>query len=729
MRLHYSGYKALLMMSILCCFVQSQAQYGWNFQYALNNVSTQWRRLASGDTTAIASFTFSRDIPSDPKSYYLKGFRLWPITNSSAGWFVDELQLYLDKGNRSFGADDSLISGGLAITIPDQSDSVNSISFDFGGDSLLLIDNRMLFIVTIIHDWHDDDAENLEIDTSVSGPYGKWFSVKVFKEDIIVSPTVSNDINRPTVIEFDYQALNLPVTIRNNLASSAEQDKIRLNMFYPTLLSIDESSASKNQRIDDLSFYAYVFLPVTNDSIELSIKSASFQFGFDNRILEFESVDYGEVWGDDAWFYVDTSATQVELFDEDHPEYTVFQYNVAFSNSELINNEFEVIDSSSVIRLKFNIVGPGISPIFIRNINIRDRWGVQYHAYQHLQNNANVEAGGDSERYDAWAKYILGDYTFSGGDEISTAGICDGQVSWEDISLFSDYFWLNPASSHWYKRFDIGSSESVSPSQYSPDDTTNFYDLMVLGTNYRRTYEGAFSQKVITQDTKLIEIHLSSKQLSDNLLVRINMKNVKDMQAAHLLLNFDPQALRFESIGYGDWIRNNGENKLLLIPEELTDKGIVDLNFISLGKSLNGDGEFAEIRLTQLQPNYVLPDIAEVDIRDSHCKSLVTSVVPDEATSVAEHFLLLLSYPNPFNNETRILYNIPKSETGNYSVTIIDIRGSCVTTLENRYHQAGSYHINWNGCDQYGQAVASGVYFLCLKGLKINKINKIMLLR
>ncbi|MBN2600592.1 MAG: hypothetical protein JXR87_01220, partial [Candidatus Marinimicrobia bacterium] len=203
---HRSGFKAFLLMSILCFFVPVQAQYGWNFQYALNNVSTQWRHLASGDTMAIANFTFSTDDPDDPQTYYLKGFRLWPITNSSAGWFVDELRLYMDRGNRSFGADDSLISGGLAITIPDQSDSVNSISFNFGGDSLLLVDNRMLFVVAIVHDWADDDPENLEIDTTANGPYGKWFSIKVFKEDLIVSPTVSNDINRPAVVQFAYQA-------------------------------------------------------------------------------------------------------------------------------------------------------------------------------------------------------------------------------------------------------------------------------------------------------------------------------------------------------------------------------------------------------------------------------------------------------------------------------------------------------------------------------------------
>ncbi|MDO9547630.1 MAG: cohesin domain-containing protein [Candidatus Marinimicrobia bacterium] len=730
MQKHRSGYKALFLMSVLCFFVESQAQYGWNFQYALNNVTTQWRHLASGDTMAIASFTFSTDNPADPKSYYLKGFRLWPITNSTTGWFVDELQLYMDRGNRSFGADDSLISGGLAITIPDQSDSVNSISFNFGGDSLLLADNRMLFVVAIVHDWRDDDPENLEIDTTGAGPYGKWFSIKVFTGDFNVTPAGSNDVKQPlAVVEFGYQALNLPVTIRNELATSAENDSSNLNMFYPTFRSINGTAASKIQRIDDLSFYADIFLPVTNDSIELSIKSTSFQFGFDNRILEFESAEYGDVWNEDDWYYVDTSVTQVELYDENHPEYSIFQYSAEIGGSELVNNKYRAIDSSSVIRLKFNVIGPGISPIFIRNIDIRDRWGVQYHAYQHLQNYANVESGGNSDRFDAWAKYILGDYTFSGGDQISAAGICDGQVTWEDISLFSDYFWLNPASSRWYKRFDIGSSESVSPSQYSPDDTTNFYDLMVLGTNYRRTYDGAFNQKIVAQNRESLKIQMTSEELSSNLLIRINMKNVNDLQAAHLRLNFDSQILRFESIETGEWVKNVNENQLLLAPEALAEKGIIDLNFVSLGKSLNGEGEFAEIRLTKLCPNPSLPEIAEVDIRDSNCRSLSTFVVPDVETVVAKDFLILENYPNPFNGETRISYNIPESKAGNYRVMIVDIRGNCISTLENRFHHAGSYQFHWNGCYQNGQAVASGMYFLVLRGSGVGKIRKIMLLR
>ena len=720
--------KTLLIVGMLLISVPVLAQYGWNFKYASNDTTTHWRHLASGDTIAIASFTFSRDNPADPKTYYIKGFRLWPITNASE-WFVDSLQLYMDRGNRVFSADDSLISGGLAITIPDQADSVNSISFNFHGDSLLLIDNRMLFVVAVVHEWHDDNPENLEIDTTAAGPYGKWFSIKVFKEDITVSPVVSNDINHPTVVQFGYQALNMPITVRNNLASTAEDDSAKLNMFYPTYLALNNSAASKAQRIDDLSFYADIFLPVTNDSIVLSLKSVSLQFGFDNRVLEFESVEYGNVWGDDSWFYVDTSVTQVELFDPEHPEYTIFQYDAWFNGSEPVNNIYEVIDSSSVIRLKFNVIGPGVSPIFLQGLDLRDRWGIRYHTYQTLQNHATIEIGATGDRFDAWVKYVLGDYTVSGGDEISTTGVCDGRVTWEDIALFSDYIWLNPGHSSWTKRFDIGSSESVSPSQYSHDDTTNFYDLMVLGTNYQRSYQGVFNQKVTETDRNPVEISPVFEQSSGRLIARIAMKNVNDLYAAHIVMNYDPSGYRYESLELSEWVEKAIKNKILIAPKTLAENGRLDLNFVALDGSLSGEGEFVEIQMSVLSPNVDEPEITDIDLRNSECRSLMTSISHEAEKPIARQYALLTNYPNPFNAETRISYRILENRGGNYQVMLFDIRGNHVVTLSDRYRQPGSYHLEWDGMDQFGEPVSSGVYLLTLTGPHVNKIRKVMLLR
>ncbi|MCK4641241.1 MAG: T9SS type A sorting domain-containing protein [Candidatus Marinimicrobia bacterium] len=724
--------------------MQSQAQYVWKFEYVLNNASSKWRHLASGDTTAIASFKFSRTDENDTTTYYLKGFRLWPITNSSTEWFIDELRLYMDRGDEKFSLDDSLISYGLELELqidplrglPVQSDSVNSVSFDFGGDSLLIVDvdKQMMFVVAVVHNWRDENPENLEIDTTATGPYGKWFSIKVFKEDITVSPDVHNIITIPDSAEkFFYQALNLPVTIRNGFASSAEDDSTRLNMFYPTFRPINGTTASKNQRIDDLSFDADVFIPVKNDSIELGIKSASFQFGFDNRILEYESVELGSLWNDlwglGAGYYVITSVTQVDLFDEDHPEYTIFQYNVEINEERTA--EYGTVDSSSIIRLKFNVVGPGISPIFIQNIDIRDRWGIQYHTYQHLQNYANVEAGGNSERYDAWAKYILGDFTYSGGAEISTAGIGDARVSWEDVSLFANYLWLSSASANWYKRFDIGSPDSPIPSVLSLDDTTNFYDLMILGINYQRSISGVFNQKITTRETCQLEIYQENENLSSDLsIIRVFMKNVQDMASAHLCWRFNSTQLQVQSITAGDWVRNTTETQLMLVPDGLLSKGIIDLNFVALSNSLNGEGQFVEIALRKKTTIDMELFLEEIDVRNSQGKQIeVRYFSGGDDLIVPEEYFLLNNYPNPFNASTKIAYSIAADKPGNYIVDIRDILGNTIITLENRYHRSGKYVLYWNGKNQLDQPVSSGMYFLKLHGKSVNKTKKIMLLR
>ncbi len=68
------------------------------------------------------------------------------------------------------------------------------------------------------------------------------------------------------------------------------------------------------------------------------------------------------------------------------------------------------------------------------------------------------------------------------------------------------------------------------------------------------------------------------------------------------------------------------------------------------------------------------------------------------------------SYPNPFNPETNILYNI-KSPV-HVTLRIYDVQGQLVRALVNDYQQPGNYSVRWNGLNQNGVQVPSGVYFL-----------------
>lgn len=69
-------------------------------------------------------------------------------------------------------------------------------------------------------------------------------------------------------------------------------------------------------------------------------------------------------------------------------------------------------------------------------------------------------------------------------------------------------------------------------------------------------------------------------------------------------------------------------------------------------------------------------------------------------------------YPNPFNPATTIRYHLPVS--CHVQLVIYDIYGRKVALLENSYHNAGTHEIIWNGKNDNGYLVASGVYIFRL---------------
>ena len=90
-------------------------------------------------------------------------------------------------------------------------------------------------------------------------------------------------------------------------------------------------------------------------------------------------------------------------------------------------------------------------------------------------------------------------------------------------------------------------------------------------------------------------------------------------------------------------------------------------------------------------------------------------------------FRLNQNYPNPFNPTTTISYGLP--ETGSAKLTIYDIRGQEITTLQNATKPPGNYQVQWNGIDQSGHPVSTGVYFARLQAGEYSQTIKMLYLR
>jgi len=83
------------------------------------------------------------------------------------------------------------------------------------------------------------------------------------------------------------------------------------------------------------------------------------------------------------------------------------------------------------------------------------------------------------------------------------------------------------------------------------------------------------------------------------------------------------------------------------------------------------------------------------------------------------------NYPNPFSRETSISYNIPKG--GQTTLAIYNTKGQVIRTLLNASVKSGSYTINWNGTDDNGKSVASGIYIFRLTSGNKTITHKLLL--
>ena len=107
-------------------------------------------------------------------------------------------------------------------------------------------------------------------------------------------------------------------------------------------------------------------------------------------------------------------------------------------------------------------------------------------------------------------------------------------------------------------------------------------------------------------------------------------------------------------------------------------------------------------------------------------KHLKTQVFPADVKCPS--FQLFQNYPNPFNPQTTISYQLPSSI--NVSLIIFDVLGQEVQTLVNENKSAGCNSVTWDGKDNWGQPVSSGVYFYQLKaGNEFLQTKKLLLIK
>ncbi len=108
----------------------------------------------------------------------------------------------------------------------------------------------------------------------------------------------------------------------------------------------------------------------------------------------------------------------------------------------------------------------------------------------------------------------------------------------------------------------------------------------------------------------------------------------------------------------------------------------------------------------------------------------VTDIGDPPSNPVPQTFKLAQNFPNPFNPTTKIQYQIPSGAgTPEVTLEIYDIVGRKVRTLVQKRQSAGVYTVRWDGRNQRGVPVASGIYVYRIRAGQFVQARKMVLLK
>ncbi len=157
---------------------------------------------------------------------------------------------------------------------------------------------------------------------------------------------------------------------------------------------------------------------------------------------------------------------------------------------------------------------------------------------------------------------------------------------------------------------------------------------------------------------------------------------------------------------------------------QLTDVDLETKRAATIGDILEISAQSVDplIRVEPLEYTVATEDVKQGWIQ---LPSLIAYEIPAETA-------LLHNYPNPFNPETWIPYQL--AHAADVTLTIYDTQGVLVRQLDLDYQQAG-YYTNrtraayWDGRNHLGEAVGSGVYFYHLNAGDYSAIQKMVILK
>jgi hypothetical protein len=221
-----------------------------------------------------------------------------------------------------------------------------------------------------------------------------------------------------------------------------------------------------------------------------------------------------------------------------------------------------------------------------------------------------------------------------------------------------------------------------------------------------------------------ISAPLASGEAEKEMEIKLLVDNANGVKGMRLSLDFDRTQLKLVSIQPGNLVSDSR-----IFFWSASDEIEISVAALGQGYSIGGSGEVASVRFKVLRDGPVsltsrVLDVRDVDNHSINC-TFNKGVVAATGGGTPKSFALLQNYPNPFNPETYISLALPVASP--VSLRIYNVAGQLVKTLvDGEEMSAGVHVVRWDGRNNNGEEVASGIYFYKMSAGEFHATKKMV---
>jgi hypothetical protein len=212
----------------------------------------------------------------------------------------------------------------------------------------------------------------------------------------------------------------------------------------------------------------------------------------------------------------------------------------------------------------------------------------------------------------------------------------------------------------------------------------------------------------------------------EEMTVAVKLADYVELSGYGLDLAYDPAVLEF----VGTRVENNLLGEGALAQPQVISSQDGKASIVAFGETATGgDLGLTLVFRTKAETEGSYIEITNGLLSDgSYGVNDLRGPVSVRVETRPEVYALADNYPNPFNPETTIKYQLP--EAGIVTLEVYNMLGQVVRTLVNEHQNAGRYAVQWNAANDNGQPLSSGIYFYRVQaGQEFQSVKKMLLLK